>query len=218
MSLPIVHLPVLQNWDCHVEGSCCKEYLVTVSDEERSRIEAQGWDPEKDLGGLKPFRQSGPPWSPRHHLNHRADGSCVFLSEQGRCRIHERHGYETKPLPCRLFPFVLVPQGDRWGVSVRFACPSAASNRGRPLAQHDAELQQFAEMLAQREGLKLQPDGNLVPPPLLQTGQRVDWPDLRRFTQALLRLLRDRGERFEKRMRTSLAFAALCRQAKYDQI
>jgi len=83
MSVPIRHLPVLQNWDCHVTGTCCKEYLVTISDEEKQRIEEQGWDPEKDLGGLTPFRRSGPPWARRYHLNHRPDGSCVFLSEDG---------------------------------------------------------------------------------------------------------------------------------------
>jgi signal transduction histidine kinase len=39
MGLPIRHLPVLQNWDCHVCGTCCKEYQVSVTDEERRRIE-----------------------------------------------------------------------------------------------------------------------------------------------------------------------------------
>ena len=51
MPLPIRHLPVLQNWDCHVCGTCCQEYVVTVTDEEKKRIDAQGWDRDKDLGG-----------------------------------------------------------------------------------------------------------------------------------------------------------------------
>src|SRR5262249_10900830 len=126
MSLPIRTLPVLQNWDCHVCGTCCKEYQVTVSDDERRRIEAQGWDRATDLGGLARFVRRGWLWMRRYTLNHGADGSCVFLSENGRCRIHERHGYEAKPLPCRLFPFVLVPTSDHWRVGMRFACPSAA--------------------------------------------------------------------------------------------
>jgi len=41
MSLPIRHLPMVQNWDCHVCGTCCKEYQVTVSDEERRRIDEE---------------------------------------------------------------------------------------------------------------------------------------------------------------------------------
>src|SRR3954453_15863722 len=100
MALPIRHLPVLQNWDCHVCGTCCKEYQVTLSDDERRRIEAQGWTPA-DLDGRAPFVRHGW-WKKRYTLNHRPDGSCVFLSDKGRCRIHERHGYEAKPLPCRL--------------------------------------------------------------------------------------------------------------------
>ena len=79
MDFPLRHLPVLQNWDCHVCGTCCKEYLVTVTDEERRRIEAQGWDRDPELAGVKPFVRQGPPWARRYHLNHRADGSCVFL-------------------------------------------------------------------------------------------------------------------------------------------
>src|SRR5262245_53188021 len=118
MAFPIHHLPVVQNWDCHVCCTCCKEYQVPVTDEERLSVEAQGWTRE-DLGGLAPFRRVGPPWARRWVLNHRADDSCVFLSEQGRCKIHEKHGYETKPLPCRLFPFVLVPVSDHWRVGLR---------------------------------------------------------------------------------------------------
>src|ERR1700693_4629439 len=111
MPIPIQHLPVLQNWDCHVCGTCCKEYRVPITEVEKQRIEAQGWDRDKDLGGHQPFQRVGLPWNRSYILNHRADDSCVFLSEEGRCRIHERFGYETKPLACRLFPFVLVPTG-----------------------------------------------------------------------------------------------------------
>jgi lysine-N-methylase len=214
MSLPIRHLPVLQNWDCHVTGTCCKEYLVTISEEEKQRLEAQGWDPEKDLGGLAPFRRSGPPWARRYHLNHRPDGSCVFLSEEGRCRIHERHGYETKPLPCRLYPFILIPQGDRWGVGLRFACPSAARNKGRPLPAHDDELRVFAELLAKREGLEPQSDGTLNPPPRLIGRRRIDWPDLRRYLDTLLTLLGERKDPIERRMRRCLTLAEQCKQAR----
>src|SRR4051794_3197520 len=116
MAAVIRHLPVLQNWDCHVCGTCCHEYQVTITDEERQRIDAQGWDSEADLGGQPAYVNRGWPWARRYTLNHRPDGRCVFLSDQGLCRIHERFGYETKPLACRLYPFVLVPVGDHWRV------------------------------------------------------------------------------------------------------
>jgi lysine-N-methylase len=218
MAFPLRELPVLQNWDCHGGGSCCKEYQVTVTDEERRRIEAQGWENDPELGGLPLFRRHGPPWARRYTLNHRPDGSCVFLSDQGRCRIHERFGYQTKPLPCRLFPFVLVPVADHWRVGLRFACPSAAQNKGRPVPEHGPDLQQFAAMLAEREGLKPQPDGALVPPPTLQSGQRVAWPDLLRFVEALRTILSNRKDRVERRLRKCLALANLCRQARFDKL
>lgn len=213
MAFPLLQLPVVQNWDCHTAGSCCKEYLVTITEDEKKRIEAQGWDAARDLDGYQPFWTVGPFWARLTLLNSRPDGSCVFLSEQGRCRIHERHGYDTKPLPCRLFPFVLVPQGDRWGVSLRFACPSAAANKGRPVAAHDDSLRQFAAELAVRAGLKPQPDGKLNAPPQLVGGWRVNWDDLRRYTAALLDILKNGRDSLERRMRKCLALASQCRQA-----
>lgn len=217
MAFPIRTLPVLQNWDCHVTGTCCKEYRVTLSDDEAARIEAQGWTRE-DLGGLEPTRKVGPPWHRQVHLNHRDDGSCVFLSPEGRCRIHERFGYETKPLPCRLFPFVLVPAGDHWRVGLRYACPSAAENRGRALPEHGADLRAFARELAQREKLEPGADGTLTPPPRLDRGDRLDWPDTLRLVDALLRLIRDGRDPIERRLRKCLYLAEQMRQAKLDAI
>ena len=43
MSYPIRQLPVIQNWSYHQCGNCCREYFVTVTDEEVRRIEQQGW-------------------------------------------------------------------------------------------------------------------------------------------------------------------------------
>ena len=45
MSAPIKTLPVVQNWDCQATGSCCKEYRVNISPEEKQRLDEQGWSP-----------------------------------------------------------------------------------------------------------------------------------------------------------------------------
>jgi len=217
MSLPIRHLPMVQNWDCHAGGSCCKEYLVTVTDEERARIEAQGWEKDAQIAGRPLFKKSGPWWHRRYHLNSREDGSCVFLSEQGRCRIHEKFGYDTKPLPCRLYPFVLIPVGDHWRVGMRFACPSAAENKGRAIREHAESLGEFADLLAKREGLEGNPEGSLRPPRL--AGRlRLDWPDLLRLVHTLSTILRNPKDRMERRLRKCLALAELCKQARLDHI
>src|SRR5579871_105593 len=153
MSLPVRHLPVLQNWDCQGCGNCCRDYQITVTEEERQRILAQGWEGRPEVGGLPLFVRAGPPWARQYRLNHREDGSCVFLSPEGRCRIHEHFGAAAKPLPCRLYPFILVPAGDHWRVGLRFACPAAAANEGRPLAEHQAELNGSVPHFEQKFGL-----------------------------------------------------------------
>lgn len=70
-------------------------------------------------------------------LNKHTDGACVFLDRETKhCRIHEKHGFDAKPLACRIYPFSLraVPEG--WSASLRFDCPSVAKNEGEPLHRH----------------------------------------------------------------------------------
>lgn len=217
MALPVRPLPVVQNWDCHVTGTCCHEYRVTLSPDEVERITEQRWTSE-ELGGHAPFQQVGPFWNRQTQLNHKPDGACVFLGAEGRCRIHERFGYEAKPLPCRLFPFVLVPVGDHWRVGLRYACPSAAANKGRAIPEHLEDLRAFAEGLARREKLEPREDGSLVPPPALDSGERLDWPDTLRLVEGLLQILRRRSDPLELRWRRLLYLAGQMRKAKLDQV
>lgn len=221
MSLSLHPLPLVQNWDCHVCGDCCREYLVGLSDEEQQRIEQQGWETEPEFKGVALFRRYGRFWARRTALNHRDDGTCVFLSKQGLCRIHERFGPEAKPLPCRLYPFVLVPAGDQWRVGLRFACPSATANLGRRADAHLDAVKAYVGELVVRENLSDTPAApaklGLVPPPL-QGLQRAEWPDLQRFTDALLAIVRNPRDPIERRVRKCLALTRLCRQARFENI
>jgi lysine-N-methylase len=214
MALPVRHLPVVQNWDCHSCGNCCRELHVEITDAERQRIEALGWDDAQDLKGEPRFVREGPWWARRTRLNRRPDGSCVFLGPGNRCLVHERGGAEAKPLACRLFPFVLAPAGSHWRAGLRFSCPSAAGNEGRPLADRATELAQLTRMIELHQEF----EAANVPPPPLQRGQSVDWADLARFAQGVLDLLTDRRDRVERRLRKCLALANLCRHASFDKV
>lgn len=214
MAWPVRSLPVLQNWDCQGCTECCRDYRVHVTDEERRRIDAQGWQADNELTGVPIFVRDGPWWNAQLRLNQRPDGRCIFLSEQGRCRIHEKFGSAAKPLACRLYPFVLVPAGDHWRVSLRYSCPAAAANEGRSLGEHQPDLNTYAAVLQKQLG----GDGSPNLPPPLQGRQRVAWPDLLLFVKALLALLQDSSERMERRWRKCLGLANLCRQARFDQI
>src|SRR5262245_14959672 len=211
MPMPVRSLPVLQKWDCRGCTDCCREYAVHVTDEERTRIEGQGWADDPAVGGRVLFEKAK---GGGMKLAHGPDGACVFLDEAGRCRIHAKFGPEAKPLACRVYPFVLVPVGDHWRVGLRFACPSAAEDFGRPLSAHQTDLQAYANALERRENVA----ARSADPPPLQAGQAVTWSDLFRFAQALRQLVRDRSAPLERRLRKCLALAALCRKARFDKV
>ena len=108
---------------------------------------------------------------------------------------------------------MLVPAGDHWRVGVRYACPSAAANKGRGAADHAGDLAAFASQLAEREGLSPGPEGALARPPLLDDGSRLDWPDTLRLVDALFKMVRGPGP-VERRLRKCLHLAENLRVAK----
>ncbi len=212
MSLPVKSLPVVQNWDCHGCGDCCKTYHVRVTDAEKARIESQGWAGDPGLAGAAPLV-----WDKHvggYRLNHTADGVCVFLGPDGRCRIHAKFGAAAKPMACRIYPFVLAPAGDHWRVGIRYACPSATENKGRPLPEHAADCREYAALLEADAG---SPPAD-APPPELKPGQSVAWPDLLRFVKAITDILAEPETPIDYRLRKVAALAALCRQSKFDKV
>ncbi len=214
MTMPVRSLPVAQNWDCGGCSACCRQYRVSVSAEERKRIEGQGWEADPDLAGVPYFVREGTRRRPGgYRLNHRADGACVFLGADNRCKIHARHGSAAKPFACRVYPFSLVPAGDHWRLGLRFACPSAAADVGRPLADYLPEVREYAATLEAE-----QPGTADAPPTPLQPGQTVPWADVLRFTAAASGMLADDGSPVELRLRRVLALAAMCRKATFDKV
>lgn len=214
MPWPVKHLPVIQNWDCHGCGQCCQEYEVIVTDAERERITNQRWqdDPAIPEGPL--FVRTGSRRRGLYRLAAKPDNTCIFLDEGGRCRIHAKFGSAAKPLACQIYPFVLVPAGDHWRVGMRYACPSAVDNLGRPIKASLGDLSVIGEALEDRENVRTQSQS----PPPLRPGRRVPWTDLERFTNAILALLCRPDSPLEYRLRLVLALATLCRQASFDKV
>lgn len=173
-------LPTIQNWSCHNCGGCCRQHAIEVTEEERQRILSQGWTANDGTptGNALFERQGGPPWAKRYRLAHQADGACVFLNEQGLCRIHAKFGEAAKPLACRIYPYAVHPAGKQATVSLRFSCPSVVANRGRSMKQNADEIKQLARAIV--------PEGHeRTPPPAVSARERVDWPDFRRFVDAI---------------------------------
>jgi lysine-N-methylase len=182
MSLPIKSLPLVERWDCHQCGVCCRGSRVGLSAEDLARLKAQGWDRHPDFQGTAvTVRES---WlGSEHRLAQRDDGSCVFLMADGLCRIHKEHGFEAKPLMCRMFPLQIVPREGVAYVTIRRACPSAAADLGRTVA----EQLDSARKLARERGLA----ESAPRPPAIKPGEERPWRVARRLLETFQRLFTD---------------------------
>ncbi len=201
-------LTVLQDWDCHSCGDCCRCYAVPVTAEERARIEGQGWEQLPDFQNVPLFTRRGS----EYHLAHRPDGACVFLGADNLCRIHAKHGAAAKPMACRVYPLLLVPAGDHWNLGLRMACPSAADNKGGPLTNHLPQAREFAAAL-EAGNAKGAAD---APAPPLHGSQVVPWADVGRIAAAVSRMIANDADPFERRWRKVLFVVSMLRKATFD--
>lgn len=103
-------------------------------------------------------------------LCHSDGGSCVFLSDDRRCVIHEELGGDAKPRVCRLFPyhFVATPKGI--SVSLQMECRGFGEARaGKPLAEQESEI---------RSLLAIAPTVQRVRPVIMLDGvSTLSWDD-----------------------------------------
>jgi len=203
-----IETPTVQNWSCHGCTACCRGLMmIELSDEEKRRIEGQGWTKEQ---GVDPatmmVAQKG-----RFRLGHQSDGACVFLDAAGRCRIHSRFGEAAKPRACRLFPLTLHPVGAKLVVGVRFSCPSAASNAGPALAAQLPALRDVAELVV--------PDGFAeFPAPAVLREAGLAWPDFLRFVSWLDKIMSTENRPAALKLQRALHWLGAVEKAGFDQV
>jgi lysine-N-methylase len=208
MKSPRLEMPVGQNWSCHGCTDCCRDqFLVTLSAAEKQRIEQQGWTA---ADGVDPAAMIVPEGN-RFRLTHQSNGACVFLDAANRCRIHAKFGEAAKPLACRLFPLVIHPAGKKLVVGLRFSCPSAVANRGRPLAEQGGELQQLARLV-------VPDDYQESPPPPVLVERGAGWPDFLRFVSWLDTSLTDKEVPMALKLMRALHWLGAVEKGSLDQI
>jgi len=210
---PRIELPTIQNWSCHNRGGCCRQHCIEITEQEQQRIvdqkwtEADGIPPNQSVivkyGGL--FRKS------HYRLAHQPDGACVFLDDQGLCRIHAKLGEDAKPLACRIYPYAFHPAGKKVAVSLRFSCPSVVANLGQPVADQSKNLRQIARQLI--------PDGSdNIPPPRISEKEQLDWPDTLRFVAALDEIFAQSNASVTYRLLKALSLIELADQAQFTTV
>ena len=113
-----------------------RDGAVSLAEAESYRsMNAERWssgagDPFVEISGYPGLRQ----------IRKREDGACVFLADDGRCRLHQELGFNRKPLSCRVFPFRFHPIESDVVVTSSFSCPTVVANEGTLLSTQAADL------------------------------------------------------------------------------
>ncbi len=209
MSLPIRTLPVVERWDCHGCGICCRGTVVELDAGDIARLQSQRWAEHPEYRGQKIVIRRGW-WPARYELAKRPDGSCIFLTPQGRCRIHEQFGLEAKPLVCQMFPLQVVPLERFAYLTLRRYCPSAAADRGRTLESHHREARALVERWQKRP--------RAAQPPPLVAGHRATWDQVLTITDVLDGLVRDARYPLVRRLVHVVEFCDLLEGCRLDRL
>lgn len=205
MRLPIVTPSTQEKWSCHQCGICCRGSIVPLDDADLQRLAGQKWEQHPDFQGT-PVTTKMSIASNRSRLSHRDDGSCVFLLENGLCRIHAELGFDAKPKICRIFPLQLIPRDKDIALTIRRACPSAAADLGTSVDDHLPWMKKMAE-----EGKLFL---NAAPAPIFKHGETRDWKIARVFLNAVSELLRDERYPPVRRVVHAIRLAELLHRAK----
>src|SRR4029079_14083271 len=200
MASPIKPLPVIERWDCHQCGACCRGTMVPLSTDDLTHLKAQRWEERPEFQGTPPVVRDS--WfGHNYHLAQRDDGSCVFLMTGGSCRIPSEFGGEAEPFVCRIFPLQIVPRDNVSYVTLRRACPSAAADKGRTVGE---QLEAARALGREKYRTDAAPR-----PPAIKPGEFRGWSVARTLLQTFEHLLTDERYPPIRRLVHALALARL---------
>ena len=133
-----IYISALQNYSCKMCGLCCRRFLVLLTPEERARIASKDWSDLTDVPKEFSERKNG--WL----YFKRCSRGCVFVGEDGACRMHARYGFDFKAFTCRGYPFNIVSTfPGEVSVLARMDCPAVLENFGKPIRQQRADIERL---------------------------------------------------------------------------
>jgi len=199
-----LYIPAGIRFECTGCGNCCLQWPVPATEADFQKISSslQGIQTDIASSGLKEdwqielanakpntlFKKLRHETSEdrmqlfTHTLQKRADGRCVFLTEDNRCCLHARASEESKPSMCQLFPYTFTQTPDGHYASVSFASTGVLLNSGALLTeQSDFLLGKL--LLFKRLYPTLDTDWTKLQ---LVEGQPIDWAEYLRLEEYLL--------------------------------
>lgn len=133
--------PEGMHFDCASCTKCCRGWQVHVDPQSFYKVVGSPLFKELESEHGQPPMARAEVDGEKTALTMMKGGHCVFLTKDKLCSIHRDMGEKSKPMGCRQFPFLLRPTPDGVVVGVSFYCSAVQSDRGRPLDQHAAELE-----------------------------------------------------------------------------
>ena len=171
-----------QRFSCSQCGRCCRGFDVIVTATEVELYKRRG--AEQWAGVADPFEPM-PSMPAVQRIRKRDDGTCVFLSPDNLCRIHQELGAAKKPLTCRVFPYSFHRAPDSVVVKASFSCPTIVANQGAVIA--NGESRQAIE-LRSKEWIDANP--STTRPRELVAGRSIDARTSRILRDNLLVMLK----------------------------
>lgn len=212
MSKIQLELPTIQNWSCHSCAGCCRQHLIAITEEEHDRIIKQNWTAADGIPEGRPVvEKNGGSQSKPYRLAHQPDGACVFLQDDGLCRIHAKFGEPAKPLACRIYPYAFHPKGNKIAVGLRFSCPSVVANKGTPVSENRKEIQELANQVVPDEYKQSRP-------PYVIPGESLEWRDILQLVEILESFFADDDVPFLLQLLRAVAWTDLLQSSTFTRI
>ena len=201
-----VHLPGGMHYSCVRDGSCCRDFWeIRAEAEAAERIGGIDWRACSSLGPREKTPFTKPGKSGDHVCLKQIESACNFLDPQDNlCRLHKSHGFEIKPLVCRLFPhrFTQTPGGVYVGLS--FACTSVLEDSGARVKESTEELRASLE----RDDLCVR----VADPIRFDSAQTIEWDEYLAIEGALDAILAREGETVETCLTAGHVWLGILRQ------
>lgn len=138
-----LHIPEGIRFECTGCGNCCLNWPVPLTSADVETLDIMLSNGQLHELSYKKLPQGHAQTRGfTHSLEKRTDGKCAYLTEQNRCELHEKHGIESKPSMCRLFPYSFTPTPSGVYAYVSFASSGVLCNSGKLLTEQRSELEQ----------------------------------------------------------------------------
>lgn len=174
---------------CDGNGSCCRTYgSVAFTRLEAMQARLTSAEMALPLPADEAFTPlSGGDMEAWSLAVAQVEGRCLYLEDDGLCGLHRRDGARAKPFPCRLYPAMLVDDGEAVRVSALPECGCVFASAAAPSAEAEPLIDPAARTLGE-----LGPQATVVhvPDPVPLTAMRTaPIAALRRFSDDLVRAL-----------------------------